>query len=64
MFAERCEISLDNKVVLVTEGASGIGRATVNRLALDVAHVVVADTQVKLAAEVVVELRDGRCDAY
>jgi len=46
-------MSLDNKVVLVTGGASGIGHATVNRLAQDGAHVVVADIQVNLAAEVV-----------
>ena len=50
-------MSLDNKVVLVTGGASGIGRATVNRLALDGAHVVVADIQVDLAAEVVGEVK-------
>jgi len=50
-------MSLDNKVVLVTGGASGIGRATVNRLALDGAHVVVADKQVELAGEVVTEVK-------
>jgi NAD(P)-dependent dehydrogenase (short-subunit alcohol dehydrogenase family) len=54
---ERCEMSLDNKVVLVTGGASGIGRATVNRLARDGAHVVVADMQVELAGEVVTEVK-------
>jgi hypothetical protein len=42
---------------LVTGGASGIGRATVNRLAPDGAHVVVADTQVELAANVVAEVK-------
>lgn len=50
-------MSMDNKVVLVTGGASGIGRATVNRLALDGAHVVVADIQVDLPAEVVAEVK-------
>ena len=50
-------MSLDNKVILVTGGASGIGRATVNRLALDGAHVVVADRQVELAGEVVAEVK-------
>jgi len=52
-------MSLDNKVVLVTGGASGIGRATVNRLALDGAHVVVADRQVELAGEVVTEVKQA-----
>ena len=49
-------MSLDKKIVLVTGGASGIGRATVNRLATDGAHVIVADTQVELAGEVVTEV--------
>ena len=52
-------MSLDSKVVLVTGGASGIGRATVNRLALDGAHVVVADRQVELAGEVVTEVKQA-----
>ena len=50
---ENYEMSLENKIVLVTVGASGIGRATVNRLALDGAHVIVADRQVELSNEVV-----------
>ncbi|NKB98295.1 MAG: glucose 1-dehydrogenase [Pseudomonadales bacterium] len=50
---------LENKVVLVTGGASGIGRATVNRLVEDGAHVVVADRQVELAAEVVAAVKDA-----
>lgn len=49
-------MNLDSKVVLVTGGASGIGRATVNRLASSGAHVIVADTQLELAAEVVEEV--------
>ena len=49
-------MSLENKIVLVTGGASGIGRATVSRLALDGAHVIVADRQVELSNEVVAEV--------
>ena len=51
-------MSLDNKVVLVTGGASGIGRAT-NRLAQDGVHVVVADVQVALADEVVRQVKSA-----
>lgn len=50
-------MTLDNKIVLVTGGASGIGRATVNRLAGEGAHVVVADRQVELSEEVVAEVK-------
>jgi len=53
---EKYEMNLENKIVLVTGGASGIGRATVNRLALDGAHVIVADRQVELSNEVVTEV--------
>ncbi|MDG1234340.1 MAG: SDR family NAD(P)-dependent oxidoreductase [Pseudomonadales bacterium] len=49
-------MSVDKKVVLVTGGASGIGHATVNRLASDGAHLVVADRQVELSHEVVREV--------
>lgn len=56
-------MSLSNKVVLVTGGASGIGRATVNRLALDGAHVVVVDTQIELAAEAVDQVTKARGSA-
>ncbi|HIG67353.1 MAG TPA: SDR family oxidoreductase [Porticoccaceae bacterium] len=52
-------MSLDNKIVLVTGGASGIGRATVNRMAKDGAHVVVADRQVELSHEVVTEVKQA-----
>lgn len=51
-------MQLENNVILVTGGASGIGRATVHRLARDGAHVVVADKQVALAGEVVAEVRN------
>ena len=43
-------MSLENKVVLVTGGASGIGQATVMRLASDGAHIIVADMQAEAAA--------------
>lgn len=50
---------LENNVILVTGGASGIGRATVNRLASDGAHVVVADTQTEPARQAVAEVEDA-----
>jgi NAD(P)-dependent dehydrogenase (short-subunit alcohol dehydrogenase family) len=52
-------MKLPNKIALVTGGASGIGRATVNRLMSDDVHVVVADTQVALAATVVAEAKEA-----
>lgn len=59
-------MSLVDKVILVTGGASGIGRATVDRVASDGAHVVVADTQTELAAQVVAEVEraGGSAEAY
>lgn len=50
---------LENNVVFVTGGASGIGRATAKRLAADGAHVVVADLQVELATETVAEVEQA-----
>ena len=52
-------MSLAGKVILVTGGASGIGRATVKHLAKEGAHVVVADRQVAQGAEVVAEITDA-----
>ena len=52
-------MSLDNKVILVTGGASGIGQATVHRLARDGAHVIVADVQMDLATSVVAEVKSA-----
>lgn len=49
-------MSVEGMIVLVTGGASGIGRATVARLARDGAHVVVADRQVELSHQVVAEV--------
>jgi NAD(P)-dependent dehydrogenase (short-subunit alcohol dehydrogenase family) len=49
-------MSVDQKIALVTGGASGIGHATVTRLARDGAHVVVADRQVELSNKVVAEV--------
>ena len=50
-------MSLQNKIVLVTGGASGIGRATVDRLASDGAHVVVADMHADGAASATAEVQ-------
>lgn len=59
-------MSLDDKIVLVTGGASGIGHATVTRLARDGAHVVVADRQVELGNKVVAEVKEagGSAEVY
>ena len=49
----------ENRVALVTGGASGIGRATVLRLATEGATVVVADVQDEKAAAVVTEVESA-----
>ena len=49
----------ENKVALVTGGASGIGRATVNRLAAEGAHVIIADNNVGLANKAVTEIEQS-----
>jgi NAD(P)-dependent dehydrogenase (short-subunit alcohol dehydrogenase family) len=57
---------LDDKVILVTGGASGIGQATVKRLAQDGAHVIVADVQMDLATDVAAEVNNagGSAEVY
>lgn len=49
----------DKRVALVTGGASGIGRATVDRLASEGVTVVVADIQDEAGEAAAAELRDG-----
>ena len=57
---------LDDQVILVTGGASGIGQATVKRLAQDGAHVIVADVQMDLATDVAAAVNDagGSAEVY
>jgi 3-oxoacyl-[acyl-carrier protein] reductase len=52
---------LENKVAIVTGGASGIGRATVLKLASEGARVAIADieSQMELAAKVVDEVKNA-----
>ncbi len=50
------------RTALVTGGASGIGRATVERLAYEGANVVIADLQTALAQELRVELKVQGCE--
>jgi len=47
---------LDGRVVVVTGGASGIGRATAHRLAADGAHVAIFDINLEGAQEVAADL--------
>ena len=52
--------SLDNKIALVTEGASGIGAATCRELASAGAHVLIADLNLLAAEALAAQLPNSR----
>ena len=55
----------ENKAALVTGGASGIGRATANRLAAEGAQVIIADNNADMANKAVAEIeQDGGSAVY
>jgi len=56
-------MSLEGKVMIVTGGASGIGRASAELMASRGAHVVIADVQAGLGQTVAEELRARGCSA-
>ena len=51
-------IRFTDKVALITGGASGIGRATANRLAAEGAHVIIADINAEMANQAVAEIQE------
>ncbi|MDE0681554.1 MAG: SDR family NAD(P)-dependent oxidoreductase, partial [Candidatus Poribacteria bacterium] len=51
-------VRFTDKVALITGGASGIGRATVNRLAAEGAHVIIADNNAEMAHKAVAEIQE------
>ncbi len=51
-------IRFTDKIALITGGASGIGRATANRLAAEGAHVIIADNNVEMAHKAVSEIQE------
>ena len=51
-------IRFTDKVALITGGASGIGRATANRLAAEGAHVIIADNNAEMAHQTVSKIQE------
>ena len=52
-------VRFTDKVALITGGASGIGRATANRLAGEGAHVIIADVDVDMANKAISEIQEA-----
>ena len=51
-------IRFTDKIALITGGASGIGRATANRLTAEGAHVIIADNNAEMANRAVTEIQE------